>query len=334
MNKEEPLISVIVPVYNVEEYLRICVDSIINQTYENLEIILIDDGSKDNSGKICDEYMKKDNRIIVIHQENKGVSVARNTGIQKASGKWVSFVDSDDWLEKNFVECLYENAIKYNSDVVFSGYNKVYKNSISKINFDGNITKYSKYEFLEKVLNVQTGFGFVHMKLVNSKFLKGIFFDEELVVAEDALFSIQLCENDLNFLHVPNSLYNYRVNKNSVVRRFDENYDKKYLKSMIKIKEYLTKNYSNDKNILQNFDNFVGYHIMLILVNYCFHPQNNGNSLKLLKNICNIDLFKDAIKNSNYKELSITRKITLFTIKYKLYWFTAIICKVRQLQIK
>lgn len=103
-------VSVIVPVYNVEKYLRRCLDSIVNQTYRNLEIILVDDGSPDNSGAICDEYAGKDDRIQVIHQGNGGLSAARNTGLDVATGAYVSFVDSDDWLQDEFVEKLYEKA--------------------------------------------------------------------------------------------------------------------------------------------------------------------------------------------------------------------------------
>lgn len=98
------LISVIVPVYNVENYLCKCVDSIINQTYNNLEIILVDDGSTDGSASICDEYVLKDSRVKVIHKENGGVSSARNIGIAEASGEYICFVDSDDWLELDYFE--------------------------------------------------------------------------------------------------------------------------------------------------------------------------------------------------------------------------------------
>ena len=103
-------VSVIVPVYNVEKYLRRCLDSIISQTYKNLEIILVDDGSPDNSGAICDEYAKKDGRIRVIHRTNGGLSAARNSGLDVAEGEYIAFVDSDDWLVDTFVEKLYVKA--------------------------------------------------------------------------------------------------------------------------------------------------------------------------------------------------------------------------------
>ena len=109
MNK---LISIIIPVYNVEKYLEDCLNSVVNQTYKNLEIILIDDGSTDNSGKICDLYAKKDNRIVVIHKENAGVSSARNVGLKIAKGLYIGFVDPDDYIAEDMYEILYQNIIK------------------------------------------------------------------------------------------------------------------------------------------------------------------------------------------------------------------------------
>ena len=103
----DSLISIIIPVYNVEKYLRRCVDSVLGQTYDKLEIILVDDGSTDNSGRICDEYREKDQRIIVIHKENGGLSEARNFGIEKSSGEYISFVDSDDWIPEDSVAIMY-----------------------------------------------------------------------------------------------------------------------------------------------------------------------------------------------------------------------------------
>lgn len=103
----QPLLSVIIPVYKVEKYLRQCVDSVINQTYKNLEIILVDDGSPDNCGKICDEYAEKDKRVKVIHQLNKGLSGARNTGTEQASGEYIAFVDSDDWLDVHMLSLIH-----------------------------------------------------------------------------------------------------------------------------------------------------------------------------------------------------------------------------------
>lgn len=119
--KQQPLVSVIVPVYNTEKYLRKCVDSIIGQTYKNLEIILVDDGSPDSSGHICDEYAQRDERVQVIHKENGGLSDARNTGIKVARGEYLGFVDSDDWIEPQMYQKLIENSIKFNAEISVGG---------------------------------------------------------------------------------------------------------------------------------------------------------------------------------------------------------------------
>ena len=105
---EKDKVSIIVPVYNVEKYIEKCLNSLISQSYRNIEIILIDDGSKDNSGKICDKYKKKDPRIKVIHKENAGVSEARNSGIQKATGKYLCFVDADDFVMNDYIKYLHK----------------------------------------------------------------------------------------------------------------------------------------------------------------------------------------------------------------------------------
>ena len=122
MIKNQPLISVIVPVYNVEKYIHRCVDSIINQTYTNLEIILIDDGSTDRSGKICDEYLKVDSRVKVIHQENTGVGAARNTGLKYCRGEFITFVDSDDYISLDLIEVLFSKID--DADYVSCGFSR------------------------------------------------------------------------------------------------------------------------------------------------------------------------------------------------------------------
>lgn len=115
---EVPKISIIVPVYNVEKYLARCIDSILEQTFSDFECLLIDDGSPDCSGALCDEYAHKDNRIHVIHQKNAGVSAARNRGLDAARGEWICFVDSDDWCAKDMLSLLYGAAFENDADVV------------------------------------------------------------------------------------------------------------------------------------------------------------------------------------------------------------------------
>ena len=119
MEQTTPLISIIVPVYKVEQYLHRCINSILAQTFENFELILVDDGSPDNCGKICDEYAQKDNRIKVIHQKNSGTIIARNAGIKIATGKYLGFVDSDDYIKPQMYEKLYNCISSDNYDIVW-----------------------------------------------------------------------------------------------------------------------------------------------------------------------------------------------------------------------
>ena len=123
--RTEPLISVIVPIYNVEQYLENCINSILNQTYRNLEVILVDDGSPDNCGGICDLYSDKDPRIKVIHKQNGGLSDARNKGLDAATGEYLAFVDSDDTILPEMIDKLYQRIVIDQSDLAFCGYQQV-----------------------------------------------------------------------------------------------------------------------------------------------------------------------------------------------------------------
>ena len=123
--QELPLISVIVPVYKVEKYLNQCIESVLAQTYQNLEIILVDDGSPDRSGEICEEYAKKDTRIRVLHKSNGGLSTARNTGLQIISGAYIAFLDSDDYLAPDMYETLYRELIENDADIAVCGFVKI-----------------------------------------------------------------------------------------------------------------------------------------------------------------------------------------------------------------
>ena len=147
MNK---LVSVIIPIYKVEPYLIRCLDSVVNQTYKNLEIILVDDGSPDKCPQICDEYAKKDNRIIVIHQENGGLSAARNAGLDICKGEYVSFVDSDDWVAKEYIEDLFNICQQENSEIAICNHIRV---NDSQIPYEDNDLYIKSYRSLD-ALNI------------------------------------------------------------------------------------------------------------------------------------------------------------------------------------
>lgn len=328
----EDLISIIVPIYNAEKYIEKCIESILSQTYKNLEIILIDDGSPDKCGDICDKYAKEDKRIKVIHKKNEGVSVARNIGIDTSNGKWIAFIDADDWIEKEYICDLINKAKEQNADIALCTYNRVTGKNIEKINNVSKKKEFNAEEYLIMALNPQTGFGYSWIKLFKKSIIKDTRFDGSLLVAEDALFNIQISKNMNKAVALSENLYNYRNNENSVVKKFDDKYADKYLNAMKKNKKYIFENYQKD-SIKQSYYNFVAFHVMLVAVNYCYHPENKcKNKRKLLKEICEQDYFCEGIKKSNYEHLSLTRKISLFTLKHKLYILTELICEIRQKQ--
>ena len=148
------LITVVIPIYNVDKYLEKCVESVINQTYKNIEIILVDDGSTDESGKICDDYKEKDSRIEVIHKKNGGLSDARNFGIEQATGKYITFIDSDDIVEKDYIEYLYNLIKKYNSEISICAYSILMESGKKIDNGKGYCEeKLTKLEALDRMLN-------------------------------------------------------------------------------------------------------------------------------------------------------------------------------------
>lgn len=169
-------ISVIIPIYNVEEYLEKCLNSVINQTYKNLEIILIDDGSTDKSGEICDKYAKKDKRIIVIHKENSGVADARNRGLKIATGEYFGFVDSDDYIELDMFETLYNLQEKNNADISIVSFYEIYNEKIISVRDSGKFTEYTKTGALKELLMDRDIQSYVWNKLFKRELFEGIEF--------------------------------------------------------------------------------------------------------------------------------------------------------------
>lgn len=151
--KHNHTLSIVVPIYNVEKYLEKCIDSVLTQTYQDIQVILVDDGSTDRSGIICDEYLQKDDRICVIHKKNGGLISARYEGVCTATGKYVTFVDSDDWIDNHMYESLMEHAMRTNADIVMSAINRYYSDdSISKWKFGLEEGYYNKKDIENKII--------------------------------------------------------------------------------------------------------------------------------------------------------------------------------------
>lgn len=217
--KKRPLISIIIPIYNSEKYLDRCIESIVNQTYKNLEIILINDGSSDNCPKICDAWAKKDNRIKVIHKENEGVSIARNIGINNSKGEYITFIDSDDYIDSKMYEKMLEKLNNTDTKLCFCDINIVnFDQTITKFNFN-NETIITKKDFFETVFNNNAMNFAVWNKLISRKLIGNIRFDSNIYIREDALFLFECIEKIDKICYLNECLYFYQMDSNSTLHQ-------------------------------------------------------------------------------------------------------------------
>lgn len=202
-------ISVIVPVYNAENYLSACLDSILSQTCQDFEIILIDDGSKDASGQICDAYAGKDPRIQVVHQENGGVSRARNRGLELATGELISFIDSDDTLEPDMYELLVRVMQEHNADISHCGYKHIVGEEIRLVHDTKRVIPHHTQEALDCFVDGRLFGGGLWNKLYRRELLDGLSFREDLKNNEDILFNFEAFRRADCSVFADYPLYNY-----------------------------------------------------------------------------------------------------------------------------
>lgn len=213
MIKSQPLVSIIVPVYKVEKFLPTCIDSILTQTYKNFELILVDDGSPDNCGQICDNYAQKDNRIKVIHQKNQGVVIARNNALKIAIGEYLTFVDSDDFLEKTFLAETIQKAQETDADIIWTDF---YENKLWTKSLPDNISLKDQTQVLSSFIadNIK---GFLWNKLIQQHFYKkcNIQTDAICTMMEDKYIMLQLLSNHPLMAYIQKPLYHYTTRSDS-----------------------------------------------------------------------------------------------------------------------
>ncbi len=238
---EDKKISVIVPVYNAAKYVQTCVDSILNQTYTNLELILVDDGSKDESPALLDEIKSKDPRVVVIHKENGGVSAARNDGIVASTGEYIHFIDSDDWLDKTCYEDMIALMVKEDADVAYFGWSKdnVYKTAFvqSKEGFTGVGGQSEILKYMLSLVGVGGGYvsygNYVWNKIYKKASLKDcngnfVLFPTDVSIAEDGLWLVEAAKNFKKGVFNKTPYYHYYQNPDSVM-----NTKEKYFKTRL-----------------------------------------------------------------------------------------------------
>lgn len=303
MEKNNPKISVIVPVYNVEQYLPRCIDSILAQTFTDYELLLIDDGSPDNSGRICDEYAKKDKRIRVFHKENGGVSSARNLGLDNVKGEWIAFIDGDDCISKDFLSLGMTDGI----DVIQKPY--LIKDINGKENFHKvNDVRINKKEKLYKFY-VQKRDNALWNKIISSNLIKDKRFDENVSIGEDFLFFLSLLSSISSYKFNNKGMYIYYKRENSAMQSID-------------IPHRITVLFQNIKNVRditeqQNIADVGNSIIYSTYINYLW-------SLRKFLNSNQKQAFKRILKQLAFKELkyiSFYHKVLFFFRKRVLLFF-------------
>lgn len=319
-------VSVIIPVYNVEKYLKRCVDSILSQTLKEIEIILIDDGSTDSSGKVCDEYSEKDNRILVIHKKNARVAAARNDGIKLARGKYISFIDSDDWIEPHMYEIMMKKAEELELDFIMCdfikrGVEKEYRVSqpIDKGFYDRNRIKKDLFPCLIMFENIELPSTISNCTcLFNREFLfeNNIFYDEDIHYCEDSIFGSKAMYNANRFYYMKeNYFYNYFYNPNSTTTNYNEKKWDSYLKINDRLKEYF--GYGEFDFSRQIKINMLYFTLNMLSEigrsNYSFNRKR-----KLCENIMNNHKVKYIFNKFKLPEVSIGLNLVNRLIKYRL----------------
>jgi len=321
-DKQIPKVSIIIPVYNTEKFLEKCIKSVLAQSFTQFECILIDDGSLDNSLLICNEYAEKDSRIKVIRKTNGGVSSARNAGLAAAQGECITFIDSDDWVEDNYLYTLFNNIIKYNCDLSICGFKQLKDNTLlhntkceSEIILLNNISA-------KKALFEYKYFGpGILCKLVKRQFIydNNIKFDTNIKVCEDGLFWFQVINKLQKIVFDSTFCYNYIVHENSITQSSDkyESYKSHFIATRKML--YIEKNKSIIWKIKSSNAQNAG--------NICISLINSNNKQKELYNFYRYKIFIslfyllfDSDKDYKYKIITILLLYQKLYLSVKFYY--------------
>ena len=333
------LVSIIVPVYNTKiSYLEKCIESILKQTYQKYELIIVNDGSTNNEiVTVCEKYEEKDNRIKVYHKKNEGVSIARNYGLEKSTGNLITFVDADDWIEKNYLE-YFVNQYEENRcnillcDRIFE-YNKI---SCDTYFFDCEkiLTTNEREELIS--LTIKTGIGGAWCKLYEKDFLlrNQLKYIPHLKRTQDVIFNLyafQYCKS-VHYLH--KCLYHYRMNELSVTKKYNENALQDLSKTIFEFEKFVKTYYPLNPRI--NNDLYLkklNIATEIMKLNY-FHKLNRmtwKETKKELSLMFDDDLFKDMIKKIDFKQLNWFGKIKIFLIRGHLFFLLKLFFKLQDL---
>lgn len=315
--------SILVPAYNAERYIKECIDSAISQTYKNFELIIVDDGSTDNTAGICDEYAKNDNRINVIHKENGGVILARRTAIKEATGDYFVVLDSDDKLIPEALSHMYEMICRHNCDMLMYNYSKLHPNMIVGIEplFEDETVFEGEFKDAIYKLAIETN----DLNSLCTKVVSRNIVDTDadysnvydLFMGEDLLQCAPLIANAKKIVYTNKSLYLYRLNVGMTkkikckhiwdITRAREGANRKYINVSLNLKESIIKGYENYLNILYK-------HLV------CGYMASPALAPEIHSKVFATDFYKDA-KNNAYKVLPFYGKWIIYMAEKKQYWF-------------
>lgn len=334
MNKQ-PLISIVVPVYNVEKYLSKCLDSLINQTLSNIEIICVNDGTKDNSGEILLEYSNKDARIKVIEQQNTGLSGARNTGMKYVAGKYMMFVDSDDWIDTDTCEIVYNMAEKHNADLILWSYTREFENSSQeKYMFWEDETVFNSLQVKRKLhrrlcglINdelahpdyanaIETAWGKLYLseKLINNNIE---FIDTKIIGTEDALFNLYALEYIEKAVYVRKCLNHYRkINTSSLTSTYNKFLFERWMNLFRMMNEYIHKKDLND-DYKKGLSNRIALSLLGLGLNEMSSNKSFFGKCKEISRIVSLPEYREAYKGLNFSYFPIHWKIFYLFAKYR-----------------
>jgi len=344
---KEPLISIIVPVYNVEKYLPKCLDSLVNQTYQNIEIICVNDESPDNSLEILNRYADKDKRIKIISQKNKGLSGARNTGMKYCCGEYIMFLDSDDWIDLNTCETAVYAIENYSPDLVLWSYAREYSDRTKeKFIFDFESRYFNETESKEKIFrrciglideelshpehmdSIVTAWG----KLYRTSIIKNIsFIDTKIIGTEDALFNIYALRNIKSAYYINECKSHYRKdNANSLTSSYKSSLYEQWQKLYDFIEVFLKDNRLSDRYV-EAFHNRVALGLFGLGLNELSSDKSTVNKLKEVKRIINEPRYRKAYRSLSLKYFPPQWKIFYGCAKYNFaFGIYFLLCYIRK----
>ncbi|MCM3116038.1 glycosyltransferase [Neobacillus sp. MER 74] len=321
MNKK---VSIIIPVYNSEDTLKQCVNSVLQQTYQNIQVILVDDGSNDSSAEICDHFAKTDKRVEVIHMKNSGVSSARNIGIKCATGEYMLFLDSDDYYD----ECALEKILNFNGakevDLVIFGYSEISENSCKRVIFQSDDKVCSKKEFLIKTLDInwEMYFNVPWNKMYKTRIIKenNIIFDSSMTLGEDAVFNNNVYMYANRIVLADMSLYNYvTTNEGSLSR------NKKPTIDLWEVYYRIFETYVlifKAQNLYEKYENEINFRYQLYILGMLKNFQYNMLNKRNRESISDLRIIGNCLDKKRLGQLlnvDITSKILLTLIRYSQY---------------